>query len=78
MSKARFVQLPNKAIVDLDNIAFVLQAELNKYLVVPKVSISPNVPVLDGDDYDVLVKFLEDDGQLVPLKAPSKLAVAAA
>lgn len=78
MSKARFVQLPNKAIVDLDNIAFVLQAELNKYLIVPKVSISPNVPVLEGDDYDVLVSYLTGEGQLASLKAPSKLAVAAA
>jgi predicted signal transduction protein with EAL and GGDEF domain len=73
---ARFVQLPNKVVVDLDNIAYVLQQELNAYMIVPKVSISTAVPKLTGDDFAVLVKFLEDDKQLVVLTLPSKVVSA--
>lgn len=55
----RFVQLPNKLVVDADNIAYIVNPELNVYVIVPKQSISPTVPKLDGNEFDALTKFLE-------------------
>lgn len=65
---AKFVQLPNKVVIDLDNVAYVLRKELDEFIVIPKVSIAPTVPTLKLVDYDALVKYLAEAGDLVALK----------
>lgn len=57
----RFLQLPNKLVIDVENIAFILNPELNTYVVIPKQSITPAVPKLDGFEYDALIKYLAPD-----------------
>ena len=74
--------LTTGALVDLDNVAFVIQAELNKWVIVPKKTVAPNLPVMDGHEKDELVKTLEDKGLVIVVKklpradAEKKLEVA--
>lgn len=66
----RFLKLPNKLIVDVDNIAFVLNPELNQYVIIPKQSITPAVPKLDSYEYDALVAYLGSDLDVLVVERP--------
>lgn len=54
---------PNNIVVDVTNIAYILRQDLNRYVIVPKRTVSPNVPSLDGNEFDALVKFITDGGE---------------
>lgn len=61
----RFVQLQSKNVVDLENIAFVQNVELNKYIIIPRQTVAPQVPHLDAHELDEFVATLEAAGVLI-------------
>lgn len=71
----RFARLPNKVVVDIENIAYVLRVELNKYALVPKKTVSPNIPVLDGAELDAFTDELKSRGFLFDVVVPEEKAV---
>jgi hypothetical protein len=56
---AKFIEFPNGAILDVENISCIVRADINKYAVIPKRAISPNVPAIDGNELDALKKYLD-------------------
>lgn len=64
----QFVKLPGGALLDVMNIAYVLRIDIGKFAVIPKATTSPNVPVLETAEYEALVAFLAEDGQLAVLE----------
>ncbi len=67
------VKLTNKAIMDLENIAFILQVNINEYIAVPKKTIVPQVPKMDGHEYDELVETLKEHKLLIEVKQLPRL-----
>lgn len=67
----QFVYLQSsKIVVDIDNLAYILRVELNKYAIVPKRTVSPNIPVLDGAELEALIQALRVRGRLFDVVAP--------
>lgn len=59
----RFVVLPTGAMIDLENIAFVLGADLNtKFAFIPKASAGPNAPVVTAAEFEVFFAEMEKRG----------------
>lgn len=76
MTQPRYVQLPTGAVIDLENIAAILGADLNtKYIFVPKASAGPNAPVVTAAEFDVFFAELEARG--LAFRCPRSLPEAA-
>lgn len=67
-----FILLPNKGLFPVGNVAYVISVELNKYAIIPKQTSSPNVPVMDGNEYDALLAELEARGGLIRVRKPAE------
>lgn len=72
--QVRYVILPTGAMIDLENIAVVLGANLNtSYVIIPKASAGPNAPTLTSAEFDIFFGELEKLGlgHRCPRSAPA-------
>lgn len=73
----QFVQFPGGLVVDVTNIAFVMRKGINEFIVVPKQTVVPQIPVLNGNEMDALLKYLDADKLVVEApKEEPKIATA--
>lgn len=62
------VRLTNGSLFSLENVAYVVQTQVNKWAIVPRQTVVPEIPTMDSHQLDELMATLREKGLLLDVK----------